>query len=92
MNVGQSYTFLITFKSGMVIHYIGLFFNFTACGKHLAQNGYGIAESSPEFLTFTTAAHNTTKFNYEYIINFVVLGNGVIKLTMKWRLKKSVVG
>ncbi len=58
----------------------------------MAQNGYGIAESSLESLTLTTDAHNTTKFNYEYIINSVVLGNGVIKITMRWRLKKSIVG
>jgi hypothetical protein len=65
---------------------------YKAWGKHLAQNGYGIGESSSEFLTFTTETHNTSKFNYEYVINSVVLGNGVIKITMKWRLKKSVVG
>lgn len=63
---------------------------FVSWGKHLAQNGFSIDKSNKDFLTLTTGPKDTSKFNYDYIINSSINDIGTIILKIKWRLKSSM--
>ena len=63
---------------------------FTNWGRHLAQNGYSIDKSDNNFYTFTTGPKDTSKFNYDFIINSSVTDSGMVIIKLKWRLKSSI--
>ena len=63
---------------------------FISWGKHLSQNGFSIDKSNKDFLTLTTGPKDTSKFNYDYIINSSINDTGTIILNVKWRLKSSI--
>jgi hypothetical protein len=57
-------------------------------GRHLSIRGYAIENSSGEFLTIKTALRATSKLNYNYFLNVIVVGNRVI-ITAHWRLNSN---
>ncbi len=62
---------------------------YKAWGQHLAANGYTIDKSNPEFMMITTGPKDTSKYNFDFIINSVVDPNGLINVRLKWRLKNG---
>jgi hypothetical protein len=63
---------------------------FVKWGKHLAQSGYAIAESSKDFMTLSTGTKDTSRFNYGFITHSSVDDSGTITLKIKWQLKSSM--
>ncbi|WP_439881238.1 hypothetical protein ACSX1A_19115 [Pontibacter sp. MBLB2868] len=63
---------------------------FVKWGRHLAQNGYAIAESNKDFYTISTDPKDTSRFNYAFVVNAVVNDAGVITLKIKWQLKSNL--
>jgi hypothetical protein len=62
---------------------------YTKWGKYLVQNGFTIADSNKEFLTLNTGPKNTSKMNYDFVLNTSIQENGDIVVRSKWRIKAS---
>jgi hypothetical protein len=60
-------------------------------GRHLAQSGYAIGESNKEFLTLSTNPKDTSKWNYDFVLNSSIDENGKVVVQIKRRQKSSVI-
>lgn len=58
-------------------------------GQHLSLKGYAIENSSKDFLTIKTALRETSKLNYSYFLNVVVI-NKTVNITAQWKLNNSI--
>lgn len=58
-------------------------------GQYLSVKGYAIENSNKDFLTIKTALRATSKLNYNYILNIVVINN-TINISAQWKLNSSL--
>ncbi len=58
-------------------------------GRHLAMKGYGIENSSKDFLTIKTTLRNTSRMNYSYSLNVLVIDKKVV-FSAQWKLNNGV--
>lgn len=58
-------------------------------GSYLGSQGYSIENANADFLTFNTGLRGTSRFNFSYMINVVILDNSVT-LTMKWKVNNGI--
>lgn len=58
-------------------------------GSYLAGSGYSIENSNSDFLTIKTAPKRTSKWNFVYALNIVVV-NHLVKITTQWKINSPV--
>jgi hypothetical protein len=57
-------------------------------GQHLALKGYGIEDANKDFLTFKTALRETSKLNFSYVLNVIVIEH-TVNITAQLKLNNS---
>jgi len=63
---------------------------FLKWGRHLSQNGYSIEKSNRDFYTISTGPKDTSKLNFDFVINSSISDSGTLILKLKWRLKSNL--
>jgi hypothetical protein len=58
-------------------------------GQHLSSKGYAIENASRDFLTIKTALRATSKLNYSYFLNVLIVDKKVT-ITAQWKLNNSI--
>lgn len=59
-------------------------------GKHLTQSGFNLERYDDLFFTLATEPKNTSKFNWDFIINTNIADTGIIIIRVKWQVKSSI--
>lgn len=57
--------------------------------QYLSSKGYAIEQANRDFLTIKTALRATSKLNYNYFLNVLVMNSNVI-ITAQWKLNNSI--